>query len=227
MDGCPEACEAKDRLLKPEPTHKGDTEVRLMAPVRSKKVSKEKPKPKRPKRLEVGKGYVLETDNVEEPNDEQGNDETLFDPEKLARLQATTPVTQIGGKGTPRHSITRHESLYASLCTQGDRLFTMAGYTYSTELAEAEAKSKPAKTLEEMIPEQYGEHMHVFLKAESERLPEHKPHDHAIKLTPEAKGFHAKVYPLSQNEQVELDKFLKENLEKGYIQPSKSPMASL
>ena len=27
-------------------------------------------------------------------------------------------------------------------------------------------------------------------------------------------------------EQIELDKFLKENLEKGYIQPSQSPMAS-
>jgi len=35
-----------------------------------------------------------------------------------------------------------------------------------------------------------------------------------------------KNYNLTPIEQVELDKFLKENLEKGYIRPSQSPMAS-
>ena len=41
----------------------------------------------------------------------------------------------------------------------------------------------------------------------------------------EPKSF--KNYNLTPEEQVELDKFLKENLEKGYIRPSQSPMASL
>jgi Reverse transcriptase (RNA-dependent DNA polymerase)/RNase H-like domain found in reverse transcriptase len=36
-----------------------------------------------------------------------------------------------------------------------------------------------------------------------------------------------KNYNLTLAEQIELDKFLKKNLEKGYIQPSQSPMASL
>jgi Reverse transcriptase (RNA-dependent DNA polymerase) len=36
-----------------------------------------------------------------------------------------------------------------------------------------------------------------------------------------------KTYNLTPEEQVELDKFLKENLDKGYIKPSQSPMASL
>ena len=35
-----------------------------------------------------------------------------------------------------------------------------------------------------------------------------------------------KNYNLTLAEQIELDKFLKENLEKGYIRKSKSPMAS-
>jgi Reverse transcriptase (RNA-dependent DNA polymerase) len=35
-----------------------------------------------------------------------------------------------------------------------------------------------------------------------------------------------KTYNLTPEEQVELDKFLKENLDKGYIKPSQSPMAS-
>ena len=37
---------------------------------------------------------------------------------------------------------------------------------------------------------------------------------------------HTKVYPMSPNEQEELDRFLEENLRKGYIHPSKSPLAS-
>ena len=40
----------------------------------------------------------------------------------------------------------------------------------------------------------------------------------------EPKSF--KNYNLTLAEQLKLDKFLKENLEKGYIQPSQSPMAS-
>ena len=57
-------------------------------------------------------------------------------------------------------------------------------------------------------------------------MPEHGPYDHAIELIPDAKMFHSKVYPLSPSEQIELDKFLNENLAKGYIQESKSPMSS-
>jgi Reverse transcriptase (RNA-dependent DNA polymerase) len=40
----------------------------------------------------------------------------------------------------------------------------------------------------------------------------------------EPKSF--KTYNLTPEEQVELNKFLKENLDKGYIKPSQSPMAS-
>ena len=42
-------------------------------------------------------------------------------------------------------------------------------------------------------------------------------------------GFELKLfknYNLTPAEQIKLDKFLKENLEKGYIRPSQSPMAS-
>ena len=35
-----------------------------------------------------------------------------------------------------------------------------------------------------------------------------------------------KTYNLTPQEQIKLDKFPKENLEKGYIRPSQSPMAS-
>ena len=80
--------------------------------------------------------------------------------------------------------------------------------------------------MEKIVPERYHQNLRVFSKDASERLPEHGPYDHAIELVPEAKMFHSRVYPLSPNEQVELDKFLQENLAKGYISKSKSPISS-
>ncbi len=38
--------------------------------------------------------------------------------------------------------------------------------------------------------------------------------------------FHSRIYPLSLNEQGKLDKFINENLVKGYIRKSKSPNMS-
>ena len=52
------------------------------------------------------------------------------------------------------------------------------------------------------------------------------PWDHKIKMKEgfEPKSF--KNYSLTPQEQIEMEKFLSENLEKEYIQPSKSPMTS-
>jgi RNase H-like domain found in reverse transcriptase/Reverse transcriptase (RNA-dependent DNA polymerase) len=63
-------------------------------------------------------------------------------------------------------------------------------------------------------------------QGQSKLLPDTRPWDHKIEMKPgfELKSF--KTYNLTPEEQVELDKFLKENLDKGYIKPSQSPMAS-
>lgn len=106
------------------------------------------------------------------------------------------------------------------------KLYIAAGHTYSQALAEEEFLKHEVKTIEQMVPEKYHEFIDIFSKEASERLPEHKPYDHAIELVPDAKMFHSKVYPLAQNEQVALDEFLKEQLAKGYIRKSKSPISS-
>ena len=108
-----------------------------------------------------------------------------------------------------------------------DDLWIAAGYTYSQQIAEEAHKAEPQWTLEEMVPQEYWGARKVFSEEESEWLPAHKPWDHAIKLIPGApQTMKTKVYPLSINEQEELDKFLEENQRKGYIRPSKSPLAS-
>ncbi|PIL27241.1 hypothetical protein GSI_10385 [Ganoderma sinense ZZ0214-1] len=101
-----------------------------------------------------------------------------------------------------------------------------ATYTYSQQLAEQEYQKKEIRPVEEIVPEQYHEYLRVFSKEASECLPDHGPYDRTIELVPDARMFYSKVYPLSPSEQVELDKFINENLAKGYIQESKSPMSS-
>ena len=106
------------------------------------------------------------------------------------------------------------------------QLFVSASYTYSQQLAEQEYKKKEVRSIEEMVLPEYQNHLQVFSEEAAGRMPESRPYDHAIELVPGARTFHSKLYPLSPNEQVELDKFLKENLAKGYIRESKSPMSS-
>jgi hypothetical protein len=101
-----------------------------------------------------------------------------------------------------------------------------AGSIQSQQLAEAAAGKRKHKLLDELVPEQYRDFYKVFDKAASERLPDHGPWDHAINLKPNFKPKPCKLYPLSPMEQTKLDRFLVEQLTKGYICPSKSPMAS-
>ena len=81
-------------------------------------------------------------------------------------------------------------------------------------------------TVEEMVPKEYHEFLNVFSEEKAARFPESKEWDHKIDMKEgfEPKSF--KNYNITPEEQIKLNKFLKENLEKGYIQPSQSPMAS-
>ncbi len=90
----------------------------------------------------------------------------------------------------------------------------------------AQEKEKPQRTLQEMVPKEYHEYLEIFDKKTSDRLPTHKPWDHKIELKEGFVPKSHKIYPLTQFE-VRTDKEIySRNLEKGYIRPSKSEMAS-
>jgi hypothetical protein len=96
----------------------------------------------------------------------------------------------------------------------------------ATELAIEENSKKQDKTDEQLVPAEYHKYLDIFSKEKAHRFPESRPWDHKIEMK---EGFEPKLfknYNLTAAEQLELDKFLKENLEKGYIRPSQSPMAS-
>jgi hypothetical protein len=61
---------------------------------------------------------------------------------------------------------------------------------------------------------------------EVEHFPDPRPWDHAIDMKPGFEPRSHKSYNLTPEEREQQELFITENLKKGYIRPSKSPMAS-
>ena len=85
------------------------------------------------------------------------------------------------------------------------------------ETAKSEAEAK------KLVPEKFHRWIKVFRKKQLERMTTRKLWDHAIDVKEEFVLRKEKVYPLSREEREEIREFMKEQLRKGYIQPSKSP----
>ena len=84
------------------------------------------------------------------------------------------------------------------------------------EAAKSEMEAK------KLVPKKFHKWIKVFGKKQSERMLTRKVWDHVIDVK---KGFvprKGKVYPLSREEREEVREFVKEQLRKGYIWPSKS-----
>ena len=96
----------------------------------------------------------------------------------------------------------------------------------ATSLVVEANSRKQELTPKQLVPEEYHEYLDIFDKEKANRYPESRPWDYKIKMKPGFEPKLFKMYNLTQEEQFELDKFLKENLDKGYIKPSESPMAS-
>jgi hypothetical protein len=108
----------------------------------------------------------------------------------------------------------------------GNELWINLKENLATKLASEANQKKPDWTPEQLVPQEYHDYLDIFNEDKANRFPDTRPWDHKIEMKSgfEPKSF--KTYNLTPEEQVELDKFLKENLDKGYIKPSQSPMAS-
>ena len=92
----------------------------------------------------------------------------------------------------------------------------------AVEMAHEYAKSHAKE--EVVLPERFKRHAALFSDEDAKKFLPSCPHDHKIELTDKAPAqFNCKIYPMSAKEQAAKDKFLDENLEKGYIVPSDSP----
>uniref|UniRef100_A0A0W0F8S2 Pro-pol protein n=1 Tax=Moniliophthora roreri TaxID=221103 RepID=A0A0W0F8S2_MONRR len=99
-----------------------------------------------------------------------------------------------------------------------------AKITASQEMAHQQQTVK--KDIDELIPKYLLGYRDRFEKGKAKQFPPSRTYDHAIDLKLDFVLRNCKLYLLSPAEQIEQDKFLEENLQKGYIHKSKSPMAS-
>ena len=83
--------------------------------------------------------------------------------------------------------------------------------TTATNLAAAANLKKPELTPEKLVPKKYHKYLDIFDKEKANCFPKPQPYNHKIKMK-------ARFKP----KQIKLNKFLKENLDKGYIKSSKS-----
>jgi len=90
---------------------------------------------------------------------------------------------------------------------------------------EEEVKADHRK-IKEMVPQKFLRLRKVFGKMESERMPTRKIWNHTIDLKKMFKLQKGRIYPLSKDEREEVQKFVGDQLRKGYIRPLKSPQTS-
>jgi hypothetical protein len=80
------------------------------------------------------------------------------------------------------------------------------------------------RMMENDIPEQYKDYSDVFSEEKAKRFPPQREDDHQIKFMENVpKHFKADVYSLTVGQTAFLRKWLDEELDKGFIRPSKSP----
>jgi hypothetical protein len=132
-------------------------------------------------------------------------------PSPPAPIPAFSPINS----ETPLIAMIDAQSL-ADEVTADDQCFLIDGHWSNTEDPTTE---RPPPTL----PDQYLEFADVFDKHKSDSLPEHRKFDCTIDLREGTEPPFARLYGLSQREQLALKSYLEDNVKKGFIRPSTSP----
>jgi len=101
--------------------------------------------------------------------------------------------------------------------------------TIARIIAEKEDKEENVielRATEEMVPQRFHKYLKVFEKKDSERMLMRKAWDYAIDFREGFVPKKGKIYLLLRVEREEVQEFVKDQLRKGYIRPSKSPQMS-
>jgi hypothetical protein len=96
----------------------------------------------------------------------------------------------------------------------------------ATKLAAEANQKKLDLTPEQLVPPEYHEYLDIFDKDKANKFPDTQFWDHKIEMKSRFEPKSFKTYNLTPEEQIELDRFQKENLYKGYIKLLQLPMAS-
>jgi len=110
---------------------------------------------------------------------------------------------------------------------KGDQLYMQIRKATHVQILAEQAADKTRKEWTDLVPPELHSFSRVFSEEVAHQFPEPKRWDHAIELLPETPDtMDCKVYPLTMAEQEALDQFIKEHLDKGYIQTSSSLYAA-
>ena len=82
------------------------------------------------------------------------------------------------------------------------------------------------KAVRKLLPPEYWDYTDVFSKAESDKLPPHRPYDHKIDLESSNTLGYSPLYKMSLVELEVVKQYLIDNLNKGFIEPSQAPFAA-
>ena len=94
------------------------------------------------------------------------------------------------------------------------------------EEKESDEEDMIVRKTEEMVPRQFHKYLKVFEKKELERMLMRKAWYYTIDLREGFMPKKGKTYPLSRVEREEVQEFVKDQLRKRYIRPSKSLQTS-
>jgi len=147
---------------------------------------------------------------VPDPDEEENEEEDLIEGDLL--------ITHINGntaKAIPEQEEEKNP-LNQPIWVESNKIAIRAKTSISQSLAH-EAETIKKRSFEELVPKEYREYQSVFEKTASERFPESCPWDHRIDLKPDFVPKKAKTYPLSVEEEKEMNKFIDDNLRKGFI----------
>jgi len=156
---------------------------------------------------------------VPDPDEEEDKEDELTEGDLL--------ITHINGdmaKAIPEQEEER-SPLNQPIQVENSKITIRAKTSISQSLTHGTEVDKK-KSFKELVPEEYREYRSVFEKTASERFPESRPWDHRIDLKPDFVPKKAKTYLLNVEEEKEMNKFIDDNLRKGFIWESALPQAS-
>ena len=78
--------------------------------------------------------------------------------------------------------------------------------------------------LKKAVPAEFHEYLDVFSDKKSTQFPKSTPWDHRIELKEGFQPKSSKIYPMTPEEDTMMKEFIDDNLKKGFIRPSKSPI---
>ncbi len=87
-------------------------------------------------------------------------------------------------------------------------------------------REHPDDAVLKCLPSMYHDLAEAFSRSKATKLPPHRSYDCAIDFLPNATPPKGRVFPLSQPETEAMQKYIEEELSKGFIRPSTSPASA-